>query len=154
MQDDTPYPPPWNEEALDGGLIFAVDDGWFELERAEHDGREWIEGYDPPGPSRGYPYVRVAHEPGRRANDTWFCRSANLEKSTSVEGPAHDIPRLLQAIKTWTHDHRKRWAFYPLTEDVGLVWSPRNSRTSTRVTRRALEALLADANTMKEDPCT
>ena len=151
MYDETPYPPPWNDTPIDERLTLRIDDEWFALERAEHDGRMWSEGRETIS-WRDPTYIQANRAPGREYSEycSYCCTSARLEKTTSIEGPIEEIADLKAAIKTWTYDRGKRWGFYPLTEDVGLVWSPRNSEMSTRVTRRALEALVAE----QEAQCT
>lgn len=122
---------PWNPEPLDVDLRivapfdgwWTIFDGWWTIERAEHDGNRWEEETGP--------------------NSARLCTSARLEPTTSVEGDVDELPALLTAIKAWQYDRRRRWAIEP-DGDTALVWSPRNSEHSTRVTRRALEAMVAE----------
>lgn len=116
--------PPWNTEPIDVDLrivIHADMDGWWTIERAEHDGRVWTEG----------------------GSTTALCASKRIEKTTSIEGADYELLRMIASVKTWTSDSCKRWAI-ETDGDTALVWSPRNSETSTRVTRRALEAMVAE----------
>ena len=117
---------PWNPEPLDVDLRIVLSDslsGWWTLERANHDGRTWREQVGP--------------------NSFQHCAAKRLEPTTCVEGDVGELPALLDAIKTWQADDCKRWAIEP-DGDTALVWSPRNSEHSTRVTRRALEAMVAE----------
>lgn len=116
-------PTPWNTEPLNVDLRIVASEWWWTLERAEHDGRIWEEDTGP--------------------NSARICTSARIEPTTSVEGDADELPALMAAIKAWQSDRRRRWAIEP-DGDSALVWSPRNSETSTRVTRRALVAMVAE----------
>lgn len=141
-------PPPWNTAPIDVDLriVFVPDfGGWWGLERAEHDGQRWEEGILPRAEWQTLSHRQVLSTPEReyQARCIYSCASARLDKTTWVEGPEHEIPQLLCAVKTWTSDSCKRWAI-ETDGDTALVWSPRNSETSTRVTRRALEAMVAE----------
>jgi hypothetical protein len=118
---------------------------WWEIRRVDDDGQEWTEGVRPVDQwsEAGYRHVPQTPERTYRPCTVYCCESGRLEKTTSVEGQMGELPRLLHAVKTWQYDRCKRWAIEP-DGDTALVWSPRNSEHSTRVTRRALEAMVVE----------
>lgn len=137
---------PWNPEPLDCDLRLVLSGAWWwEIRRADGDGQEWTEGVMPLDQWSEADYRHVPETPERtyRTGTVYCCESGRLDKTASVEGQMDELPAMLATINAWQYDRRRRWAIEP-DGDTALVWSPRNSQTSTRVTRRALEAMVAE----------
>ena len=86
----------------------ALDD-WYVIERADHDGREWMEPF----------------KAGGVAGAALHC-SSRIEPSTDVEGPAAEMRAIAAAIRAGGSIEFRRCAVR-----MGRVvefWSPRNSR--------------------------
>ncbi len=84
---------------------------WYCIERAVHDGREWLE-HDGP-------------------NSSEFMRSARISDA-DVEGPLAEMLGIADAIEKRTSFHARRCAVVT-GEDWVEFWSPRNSRYRARV---------------------
>lgn len=90
---------------------------WYTLERAEHDGREWVE-------ENGE--ERIAYGPVNM-----WCRSARLEKYTCVEGTAAEWRAIAAAIEANDSAEFRRCAA-ERTEHGYLFYSPRNTKMERR----------------------
>lgn len=112
-----------SEEVVEvsGKLVLVGDDGWFCIERAEHDGREWFE---PIG-----------------ENSSMFCRSARISDA-DVEGPSEHMLMLAEAIRRRGRHSSKRCAV-DATGDRVLLWSPRNSFVCASVSIEAADDLVS-----------
>lgn len=86
-------------------------DNWYVIERAEHDGREWLE---PDGPN-------VMH----------FRKSSRIGNA-DIEGTAEEMREIARAIKSKTSASFKRCAAVYTTAGVRMS-SPRNSIGATLV---------------------
>lgn len=81
-------------------------DDWYTIERAEHDGREWLESTGP--------------------NTKSFMRSARISDAC-VEGYSSEMLALAEAIEKRECESFKRCAV-DATSDRVEFWSPRNSQ--------------------------
>jgi len=88
----------------------ALDD-WYVIERADHDGREWMEPF----------------KAGGVAGAALHC-SSRIEPSTDVEGTAAEMRAIAVAIRAGANVSFRRCAVAMAGPAVDL-WSPRNSRT-------------------------
>lgn len=87
-------------------LKLCGDDGWYTIERAEHDGREWLEPLGP-GASR-------------------YMRSSRISDA-DVEGTLEEMQGIAKAIRARGTEAHKRCAV-DATGDEVRFWSPRNSQ--------------------------
>lgn len=107
-----------------GGLVVRrcghLDD-WFLIQRAEHEGRQWIQPVEP-GVSR-------------------FMCSSRISDA-DVEGSWDEMRVIVQAIQERSGVAFKRCAVQVHGEDVWF-WSPRNSRREAEVSLAAADAMAA-----------
>lgn len=108
-------------QEVEGKVVLVkseVMSDWWCIERAEHDGREWLEEAD------GY---------------STFMRSARISDA-DVEGTAEEMVEIARAIRQRGSYSAKRCAVDARGERV-LFWSPRNSRVTASISREAAEDL-------------
>lgn len=86
-------------------------DGWYLIERAEHDGRKWFEQTEP--------------------NVMRFMDSARISDAC-VEGTAGEMLEIAEAIKSRGSYESRRCAVR-VEGDTAYFWSPRNSTTEAAI---------------------
>jgi hypothetical protein len=108
-------------------------DDWYIIERAEHDGQEWLEPIgEPNAQTRGYALMRSA-------------RISNAD----VEGTMDEMVEIAKAIKSNGTFHAKRCAVDATGSRVKL-WSPRNSLNAGSILAEAADELAEQI--LKEAP--
>jgi hypothetical protein len=108
-----------------GPLALVKCDGfgdWYLIERAEHDGREWLE--------------KAEH--GHR-----FMRSARISDA-DVEGTREEMIKLGEAIRSKSSYRAKRCAVSVVAEESAWLWSPRNSQVIAVVPLVVAETLAVE----------
>lgn len=95
-------------------------DDWYLIERAKHDGREWLEKYD---------------------DGATFMHSARISNA-DIEGTSDEMLAVANAIETRDEFRAKRCAVKVVGDRV-LLWSPRNSRKAASVPLAVADALVA-----------
>ena len=119
---------------IDRDLILVKSEvlpDWYIVEWAEHDGREWLE----PIGEMGLALRRSA-----RVGDA------------DVEGYAHEMRAIAQAIEDGTGVEFRRCAAHTRPDGSVELCSPRNSMEPAVVTRRAALTLVAAIRAMLETP--
>lgn len=101
-------------------------DDWYLIERAEHDGRSWLEARQIDGLSYSV-----------------FMRSARLVYDTDIEGTGDEMLKIASAIEARTEFGAKRCAVVVIDDRV-LLWNPRNSRKAASVPLASADALAAE----------
>ena len=99
-----------------------VMDGWYLIERAEHDGRVWVEMTGP---------------------NTSALRCSARFSDADVEGTPGEMLAIAEAIETHAEVSFRRCAVDARTEPV-TFWSPRNSQTPGAVTYAEAASLAAE----------
>jgi len=95
--------------------------GWCTIERAQHDGRRWIE-------STG--------------QNSLAWRYSGRISDACVEGPTYEMLALAQALRDGRSFDARRCACCFVHDGV-LLWSPRNSQVQAKITREAAAKLSA-----------
>ncbi len=103
-------------------LTVRVDDGWCVIERAQHDGRGWLD------PVRG----GFSFQCSSRISDA------------DIEGTPGEMLELADAIEKGGRSYHKRCAVLTLPDGNVEMWSPRNSQRNAVVAKhRAMELAAA-----------
>lgn len=108
-------------ETATGALVIRKSewlDDWYLIERAEHDGREWME----------------------KVEGGMALRKSSRISDADVEGSAAEMLAIADAIDKRTAFYAKRCAVNA-EEDQVRFWSPRNSTRPGKSSRDAADAL-------------